>query len=53
VERPVTTATFQSLCPECGEVIYEGEDIALGEQGGSWFHQRCAEEFLPWEDDDE
>lgn len=36
-------ATFESRCPECDEMIYEGEEIAAN-MDGEWCHRECVDE---------
>jgi hypothetical protein len=37
----VTTATYDSKCPTCGDDIEHGETIVL--EDGEWIHEDCAE----------
>lgn len=51
-ERPTVTATYDSECPVCLAPIYEGETIGLIEPEGDWAHLSCAEEELPWPEEE-
>lgn len=44
-------AYFDSECPECGDVIEEGDPIAFLESDKEWLHYECATEVMSMEGD--
>ncbi len=40
------SATYETKCPWCDEMIYEDDEIARDPDGGEWLHSACWDEAV-------